>query len=130
MKKFICRAKLGWFSCDVLINTDHNDGAWNSSDSNGRLSMVIGVRRDDWPGVVAIVVHEAFEALADIKRCVWEPTCSPVYGSDINLFAMTHAQFTDVAGSVGRFMSEVLPKLAIEFAKFHADKKIKKKKKK
>ena len=73
--------------------------------------MTVGIDREDWQAVVAVMVHEAVEAsLAGMNL---RYAASPDFSNDNGnwFFAMTHTQLSEACAQAGCFLADCLPDL-------------------
>ena len=111
--------QLGPRSVELFGIPDNDDGGqFDLSPKSGIAEIIVGLK-PSWAQVTKWVLHEAFEAAATDCGCRFVP--APDYSGEIGgyAFAMSHAQFSEVAARTSMFMTDAWPELAAAYNRLH-----------
>ena len=76
-------------------------------------TIIVGCGHACWWQVVACLLHEAFELVADRLGCRFYPSHNLANDNSAYLFVLDHQRFADCCAKVADFMTVALPDLAV-----------------
>lgn len=74
-------------------------------------TIVVGADDDKWREIVALLLHESFEFVADRLGCRYYPTNDIANNGAAHSFLLDHQQFSDCCAKVADFVAVALPDL-------------------
>jgi len=109
LKVRVGKYQLGWRWVEVFLSPKSENGSGQFCPTGSDVTeLVIGL--SDGPQVaVAILLHEAMEAVLWDLDCSYRLSSNWAVGSGLYSFHMTHAQYSEATDRVGFFLAKCLP---------------------
>ena len=115
--------EIGYEEVEVVFR-DGQGGEFYVYPEKGHCArMKIGADQERWDELVAVLLHEAFELVADRLKCRYRAFNDISRDTGAFTFMFSHSDFSDICAKSAEFMARAMPDASAAWKKWKKEKK-------